>query len=203
MKPKITNWSNYYDKVKNNSPRITLFKAIKILEKNHPRKNQQTAVDLGCGTGRDTVELLNSGIRVLAIDAEKEAIERLLRKLDQNYRHLLKTQIISFENLNLNQNFDLINASFCLPFYKPESFNKLWQNIIKHIRKGGIFSGQFFGPNDEWTMYNNMTFHSKKEIEKLFFDFYFEYFKEEEENKTTAIGDQKHWHIFHVVARKN
>jgi trans-aconitate methyltransferase len=40
------------------------------------------AVDLGCGAGRDTAELLRRGWRVLAIDAEAEAIRRLLERRD-------------------------------------------------------------------------------------------------------------------------
>jgi len=199
---KINNWSEYYDKVDKNPPRTTLFKAIEILVNNEKSTNQKTAIDLGCGTGRDTFEILSQDIKVLAIDAEKEAINRLQQGVDQKYKHLLETKVSSFENLRLNQVFDLVNASFSLPFCKPDSFGNLWKIITNHIKKGGIFSGQFFGPNDEWSKYENMTFHSKEEIFGLFSDFAFEYFLEEEDNKQTMLGVQKHWHIFHIVAKK-
>nr|WP_312508672.1 class I SAM-dependent methyltransferase [Pseudomonas luteola] len=35
------------------------------------------ALDLGCGTGRDTLELLARGWDVIAVDAQAEALERL------------------------------------------------------------------------------------------------------------------------------
>ncbi|MEC4815643.1 MAG: methyltransferase domain-containing protein [Scytonema sp. PMC 1069.18] len=53
------------------------------------------AVDLGCGDGRDTVELLRQGWRVLAIDGEAEAIARLLNRPNIN-RQLLETHIVRF-----------------------------------------------------------------------------------------------------------
>ncbi|MEJ1932020.1 class I SAM-dependent methyltransferase [Nostoc sp. NIES-2111] len=41
-----------------------------------PTDAPRFAVDLGCGDGRDTVELLRRGWRVLGIDGAQEAIAR-------------------------------------------------------------------------------------------------------------------------------
>ncbi|MFH7029096.1 MAG: class I SAM-dependent methyltransferase [Heteroscytonema crispum UTEX LB 1556] len=79
------------------------------------------AIDLGCGEGRDTVELLRRGWRVLAIDGEVEAINRLLNRPSIN-REFLETRVTRFENLILPDAVDLINASFSLPFCPPEFF---------------------------------------------------------------------------------
>ena len=37
----------------------------------------------------------------------------------------------------------LINASFSIPFCRPESFNRLWENIVEAININGRFSGIF------------------------------------------------------------
>ena len=47
-----------------------------------------------------------------------------------------------------------------------------------------------------------MTFHSKNDIEFLFSDFKVEAFKEVNKVGKTISGKEKHWHVFHVVARK-
>jgi hypothetical protein len=47
-----------------------------------------------------------------------------------------------------------------------------------------------------------MTHYSKEKVEKLLKSFNVEYFEEEEHHGETAIGEQKYWHIFHVVACK-
>ncbi|MGQ9869558.1 hypothetical protein [Leptodesmis sp.] len=46
--------------------------------------SSRVAVDLGCGDGRDTVELLRRDWQVLAIDGEPQAIARLLERPDIN-----------------------------------------------------------------------------------------------------------------------
>jgi len=75
-------WERYYDAVEGLPPRDTLLLALERLEADPLRdEGVDLAVDLGCGEGRDTLELLRRGWRVLAIDAEIAGIERLRARL--------------------------------------------------------------------------------------------------------------------------
>jgi hypothetical protein len=47
-----------------------------------------------------------------------------------------------------------------------------------------------------------MTFVSREEALALLDGFEVEMFEEEEADSTTPRGTPKHWHIFHIVARK-
>jgi hypothetical protein len=47
-----------------------------------------------------------------------------------------------------------------------------------------------------------LTFHTRTEAEALFNGFELERFDEVEEDGQTALGEAKHWHLFHVVARR-
>ena len=47
-----------------------------------------------------------------------------------------------------------------------------------------------------------MSFFSKKEVEQLFKDFEITKFDEIEMDKPTALGKQKHWHFFNLIAKK-
>ena len=47
-----------------------------------------------------------------------------------------------------------------------------------------------------------MTFHTREEVEQLLDGLDVEELNEVDEDGATAIGDRKHWHLFHVVARK-
>ena len=69
-------WTRYYDATRD-EPRETLLLA---LEKFDAESSTGLAVDLGCGTGRDTAELLRRGWSVLAIDSGEEGIARLKRR---------------------------------------------------------------------------------------------------------------------------
>jgi SAM-dependent methyltransferase len=200
-------WSDYYNAVVGRPPRDTLLEALKRFDSESlnkdgtPVQQSRFAADLGCGEGRDTVELLRRGWRVLAMDGEAEAITRLLNHSDIN-RQLLETRVILFEDVVLPESIDLVNASFSLPFCPPKSFPSLWEKIILSLRSGGRFCGQLFGEHDSWAIYASMNHHTRQQIEMLLQPFEIEMLEEEDHPGKTAIGEEKHWHIFHIVARK-
>ncbi|KAM3094992.1 class I SAM-dependent methyltransferase [Phormidesmis sp. 146-12] len=194
-------WTLYYQAVEGGSPRETLLKALARFDTERLLDCPMLqAVDLGCGDGRDTVELLHRGWQVLAIDAEQAAFDRLLnRPIQQDH---LQTQLMRFEALTLPAAVDLINASFCLPFCPPANFSDLWQTIVTSLKPQGRFCGQLFGDRDSWAVYPHRSHHTRPQVEVLLQPFEIEWFEEEERDGITAIGEEKHWHIFHIVAQK-
>ncbi len=194
-------WSAYYHAVEGRPPRETLLAALASFEAEQSKVVPRFAVDLGCGSGRDTVELLQRGWRVLGIDGEAEASARLLSLPDIDLSRLT-TLVMRFETLSLPESVDLINASFCLPFCPPEHFPSLWKQIVAALRFGGRFCGQLFGDRDSWAINTSMTHHTREQVEFLLQPFEIEMFQEEDRPGKTAIGEEKHWHIFHIVARK-
>ena len=97
----------------------------------------------------------------------------------------------------------LINASFCLPACPPESFARLWSHIAQAVEPHGLFAGHFYGPNDSWAQRgDNLTVHSRREIDDLFANWEPILLEEEESDSVTPRGNAKHWHFFHIVARK-
>ncbi len=187
----MTEWSRYYDAT-GEDPRETLLAALDGFTE------PGVAIDLGCGTGRDTVELLRRGWQVVAIDSEAEAIRRLRAKTGDDER--LQTQVARYEEAVLPP-CELVNASWSLPFCPPEVFGAVWDRIVSSLDAGGRFCGQLFGDRDEWATEDDMTFHTRSEAEELFRDFKLERFDEDEEDSQTALGKPKHWHVFNVVAR--
>lgn len=156
-------------------------------------------VDLGCGQGRDTFAMLKRGWCVLAIDAEPEAIERLRARAGDEPR--LETRVASFAEAQWPE-ADLVNAGYALPFCPPAEFDGLWERLVASVRPGGRFSGQLFGDRDEWAGDDQLTFVSRDRALQLLEPFELERFDEEDEDGKTALGDAKHWHVFHVVARR-
>lgn len=61
----------------------------------------------------------------------------------------------------------------------------------------------FFGTKDSWVEIKpKMVFLSKTEVLELFKNFDIIHFKEIEEDKKTALGVMKHWHIYDIIAKK-
>lgn len=193
-----SDWQEYYERTAGRPPRRTLLLALERFGAGKGR----SAVDLGCGDGRDTVELLRRGWRVIAIDAEPAALERLKRRADLPPGAALETRCERFEDANWPA-VDLVNASFSLPLAPPERFPALWTKIERSLKPGGRFSGQLFGERDGWCGEKAISFLSRAEVERLLQRFAVELLEEEESDAATPYGKPKHWHLFHIVARKS
>ena len=191
-----SDWVSYYQAIAGRPPRETLLTAL-----NNFAPEARFAVDLGCGDGRDTVELLRRGWRVLGIDGEAQGITRLLSRPGVDTTNL-DTQVVRFEALQLPNNVDLINASFSLPFCPPAEFPALWNKVVTSLRPGGRFCGQLFGNRDSWANYPSLNHHTRAQVEELLQPFVMEMLCEEDHPGKTATGKEKHWHLFHIVACK-
>ena len=139
---------------------------------------------------------------MVVVDAQPEAIERLRAHPDARSRsEALETVLARFEDARWPF-ADLVNSSFSLPFCPPSAFEATWERILQSLRPGGRFCGQFFGVNDEWAPAADMTFLSRSEVDGLLDSLEVERLVEVEEDGRTAVGTPKHWHLFHVVARR-
>jgi tellurite methyltransferase len=182
MKQK-NNWDLYYKNISNEKPREILVKALALI----PEDMTGYAVDLGCGNGIDTIELLKRGWKVLAVDKEKNALSMIKKCIDKTLKTNLQTKQEAFEKLKI-PSCDLINANYSHPFCRPDYFLKFWENIVSSIKTKGWFSGNLFGNNDEWSENKSMTFFTKDQVLSLFSYFKIEYFLEVEEYGMIADG---------------
>jgi len=193
-------WAAYYEKTGMRPPRETLMFALGRFDAELIERHR-FAVDLGCGSGRDTIELLRRGWRVLAIDAEAAAIGKLTAREDLPPGVDLIGRIDRFETATW-PDCDLVNSSFALPLMAPADFPAVWRRIVDSLRPGGRISCQLFGPRDSWVGRSGMTFHDRAAVDDLLAGLEVEMCREEEDDATTPRGEAKHWHIFHIVARK-
>ncbi len=197
---KSERWREYYARTGQRPPRETLVFALGRFA-DEPVDAPRLAVDLGCGSGRDTAILLAEGWSVLAVDAEPSAIEALRARDDIAADVALETRIARFEDVELPR-ADLINSSFALPLCAPEAFPRVWAGIVAALKPGGRFSGQFYGPKDDWHGDPTITHVTRDEALAILAPLEVEHFREEEDDTVTPRGKAKHWHIFHIVARR-
>ena len=184
-------WDRYYQITQNRPPSPLLIQAETLFGKTGK------ALDLGSGAGVDAKYLLDNGFTVTAVDNDDDAIERLHHINNPNLT-VIKSTYDAFHY----EVYDLVNASWALPFNPKLTFTSMVQRLIKSIKKDGYFSGHLFGINDEWNRSDsNMTFQTRGEAEHIFDDLELINFEEVEKDGKTANGTPKHWHVFHIVAR--
>jgi SAM-dependent methyltransferase len=192
-------FESYYRATAERPPRATLLAALARFD---GAANPRFAVDLGCGEGRDTIELLRRGWSVLAIDAEPKALAGLRARADLPAGAKLQTLAARFEDADWPA-ADLVNASFALPLCPAGRFPALWLRILGSLKPGGRFAGQLYGDRDSWAGRPGMTFHDRAAVDRLLSGVAVEMFEEEERDAVTPRGQPKHWHIWHVVARRD
>lgn len=192
-------WQRYYGAA-GEAPRETLLDALRRHESEG--RPPGFAVDLGCGSGRDTLELLRRGWNVLAVDGEAKAIELLAAQPDAAAAgERLQTLVASYAEARWPA-ADLVNASFSLPFSPPPVFAETWERVVASLRPGGRFSGHLFGVRDEWAPAPDITFHTREEVDELIAGFEVESFEEVERDGPGALVAMKRWHGFFLVLRK-
>lgn len=196
-----TNWSDYYRALAGRQPRPLFVAALARFNPQHILSSMPLAIDLGCGDGAESMALIESGWRVLALDQEAAAIERVGARVPLEQQARLTTSVCSFEEVSLPP-AAFIYAGYSLPFCAPAQFAQLWTTIVASLLPAGRFAGHFFGVRDSWASHQTMTFHTAAAVQGLFQDsFTVEFFQEVEEDGK-AFSGPKHWHLFEVIARK-
>jgi SAM-dependent methyltransferase len=194
-------WARYYQAVQGREPRALFLVALAAFEADGFDPAGGQAIDLGCGDGTETMALLARGWRVLAVDREPAAIERVLAGVPEEARPRLATQVASFDHAVLPA-ADFVYAGLSLPFCPPEHFPTVWERVAATVRPGGRFAGHLFGERDSWNGDATKTFHTAVELQQCFAGFTIESLNEVENDRPTALGEPKHWHVYEVVARR-
>lgn len=189
----MPNWPAYINATKNKQPRQLLTQASKYLI------NKGAALDLGAGALNESKYILGLGFKeVVAIDKEENL--GLINKINNSAFIFKKIKIEDY--IFPTNYFNLVNAQFVLPFIAREKIGKVMENIKNSLTSGGLFVGQFFGAKDSWKNSPSVCVYTEREIRDLLLGLDIVYFQEEEKDGPTALGGEKHWDIFHFIAKK-
>jgi tellurite methyltransferase len=189
-------WQEYFKNTKNYKPRELLVQAADFVS------DKEIALDIGSGALNESSYLLSQGFKkVIAVD--KEPIAQTVADMLPLDR--FEYVITSAEKFNFGcEVYSLVNAQYVLPFLTPHFFSDVMEKIFYSLKSGGIFTGQFFGLNDEWNIdKSGMTFLSRSEIDTVLSKYSLLVLSEEEKDKETATGSIKHWHVFHFIVKKD
>lgn len=190
----MIDWSDFYSVTKDRShwPIVERAEALAW--------NKGRALDLGCGAGRDTRFLLAQGWHVTAVDREASSMA-ILAEMPQEKLRAVQSSIEDFDFQP--ESYDLISAQFSLPFITRSRFDGAFARLKGALKPGGVFAGQFFGVNDTWnTPEYDMTFVTREEIDALLLGMTVHELQEVEDDGTTALGEPKHWHVYHILAQR-
>lgn len=153
-----------------------------------------TAIDLGCGVGTGVRWLLDRGWHVTAVDIQDEPLQMLAARVPHAQRERLEIWHRDIAGIDLT-GFDLVFAGFSLFFLIKSELDDLWQGIP------ALFAGELLGERDDWAREGYVS-HSRQEVEAMLEGFDVLHLEEAERDGATAQGTPKHWHVFHIIARR-
>jgi len=162
---------------------------------------QTIAIDCGCGTGNDIAYLAQLGYQVHGFDINPDSISLCRERFASEPRVAITAA--SFERFDYPAS-SMIIANASLYFANPLCFQATWQTISGSLVPGGVFAGDFMGPNDSWaSAYRSPTTAlSREQVLALFQGYDIVKLDEHEGEGNTLVGRTKHWHSFSVVAVK-
>lgn len=186
----MKDWTNYQNKTYGDD-------ACKLIIDFLDKYKVDSAIDLGCGSGNETVYMVKNGIKVLAIDRQLNQ-DFILNRLSDSEKQLISFKESSFEDVELLKT-KLLTAFFSIPFCNPNNFDELWTKIYNSIEDNGYFVGQLFGDRDAWNVVESINTFSIDKVK--------EYLKNYniiklEEIEYVRESDNKKWHFYDIIAQK-
>ncbi|WP_310619076.1 class I SAM-dependent methyltransferase [Flexibacterium corallicola] len=161
----------------------------------------RTAIDCGCGAGRDIAYLREQGYQTFGFDSDVATVDVCKHRFADD--NSVTISHASFETYEPPQ-ASLILAHSSLFFCPRYTFEIFWDKILKSLEPKGVISCNFLGQKDSWL---GKQFHrgfavNLQEINKLFSQFDIVKLSERNEDGATITGDRKHWHTYTVIARR-
>ena len=186
----MKDWTNYQNKTYGDD-------ACKLIIDFLDKYKVDSAIDLGCGSGNETVYMVKNSIKVLAIDRQLNQ-DFILNRLSDSEQQLISFKESSFEDVELPKT-KLLTAFFSIPFCNPNNFDELWTKIYNSIEDNGYFVGQLFGDRDAWNVVESINTFSIDKVK--------EYLKNYniiklEEIEYVRESDNKKWHFYDIIAKK-
>jgi SAM-dependent methyltransferase len=188
-------WAGYYQWNRDRPVRELLGRALAAYG---AVEGGAAALDLGCGTGRETRVLLDAGFAVIAVDVTSAAIE-IVSAFPEAGAGL--TPVLSAMQDAVLPSVDLVYAAYALPFCPPQDFDRLWSSVRDALRPGGLLAVDLFGIRDDWAGEPGMTFVDRARIDALTAGLDVVWLDEVDQDGRAYAGP-KHWHRFELIGRR-
>jgi tellurite methyltransferase len=158
------------------------------------------AVDLGCGSGPDTAELLRRGWTVHAVDTNAEGLRLLREGVPADALARLHLHALPFQDLALPR-CDLVWSSWALPYCPRDRWPAFWRGLRAALTPGGRVAADLFGPRHAWAGEDGVFTISKADLRQALSGLQVEAF--DVEDGVRPSGPQMtRWHAFGISARQ-
>lgn len=125
-------WSEQYDTNENKTRDLESI-ALRNALKGNPFEN---CLEIGCGTGKNTLWLKSIAKQVLAIDLSENMLTKAKEKISDKHVKFIHADITKDWHFTAEQKFDI--ATFSLMLEHIENLESIFQKLSKVMQLGGI-----------------------------------------------------------------
>ena len=120
-------------------------------------KSSGKVLDLGCGSGRDSLYFKNAGFDVTSVDGSIELAKEAEKLINQ------EVIVSKFEDFKSEERFDGIWACASLLHVRRENIGEVLRNLADNLNKGSVFYLSFKYGDDEYIDERGRYFNCYKE----------------------------------------
>ncbi|QXM06449.1 class I SAM-dependent methyltransferase [Crassaminicella indica] len=125
-------------------------------------KKGDRILDLGCGSGRDSLYFMNKGYDVLAVDYSEELVKSASKLLNK------EVIILDMREMDFYEEFDAIWACASILHINREDINNVIRNCERALKNGGIFYLSFkYGDKEEWRNERFFNYYNETSFKRL------------------------------------
>ncbi|MDA8928117.1 class I SAM-dependent methyltransferase [Gammaproteobacteria bacterium] len=143
----VNNWNSYYE-AKRDFLKYPDENLIRFINKEiaNVNANDLHILDLGCGTGRNTVFLSDSGLHAFGVECSESAIE-IAKSLSAD--RCISYGVCDFEELCFDDNyFDFVVDIQSLQHNSSLKIKKIIEQILRVLKENGKYFGMLVSDND-------------------------------------------------------
>ena len=191
-------WTEFHKMSMGRPPRELLRRTIGCFDEE--KRSPGVAVDLGCGAGVETMELIRRGWHVHAVDSSSRGIELLEGMLPSGARPQFTPHVANFETFDF-PDCDLVWAGYSWPYCTRGGWQPLWQRMTAATRPGGRIAGDCFGEKHAWAGEPEIHTVKEQDLRLTLAGLILEAFDIEDGVRPTGDGITR-WHAFGIAVRK-
>ncbi len=158
----------------------------------------RSALDIGCGSGVETLALLDLGWRVTAFDSDDTAAAAITTAAAGGqpgvFRHADLSTVSQFPAA------DLIYSGYAMS-YLGIALPAVWRALVAALRPGGVIAVDLFGDHDELVDEPGVACLTQEQVFELVADLQVLDLRVEDAPGQSFTGP-KHWHVFQLIARR-
>lgn len=132
IKNSYNSWASIYDTNDNKTRDLDKIATIETLSK----YKLENVLELGCGTGKNTVFLLKKASRIIGLDFSQKMLNVAKEKINDKRVEFIKADLSKEWNVE-NNYVDLITSSLTLEHIK--DLNHIFSQASKKLKQNGLF----------------------------------------------------------------